>query len=159
MDNRHGTILQRVELELFRDNRKGKTIVFTNGCFDLLHRGHVGLLSTAREFGDLLVVGINSDDSLRRLKGPGRPLMTATDRGYILLQLRSVDYVTVFDEDTPLETIRLLRPDVLVKGAEYARKDIVGADVVENGGGRIERVEMLGSYSTRGLIERIQGMP
>jgi rfaE bifunctional protein nucleotidyltransferase chain/domain len=156
MDVENSRVLGSGELGRFREEHRSDRIVFTNGCFDLLHRGHVWLLGRAREFGDCLIVGINSDDSLRRLKGAPRPLMRQGDRAFILLQLRSVDYVTVFDEDTPLETIRKLKPDVLVKGAEYEKDEIVGGGFVESIGGRIERIEMLESYSTSGLIERIK---
>ncbi|MBN1163101.1 MAG: D-glycero-beta-D-manno-heptose 1-phosphate adenylyltransferase [Candidatus Krumholzibacteriota bacterium] len=156
MKNLESRILSREELAAFRERNRGAKIVFTNGCFDILHRGHVTLLKQAREFGDCLVVGLNADASVRRLKGPGRPLNRETDRIFVLLQLRSVDYVTVFGEDTPLETLRALRPDVLVKGDEYDREEIVGAELVEEGGGRVERIKMLGGYSTSGLIQRIR---
>ncbi|UCF06184.1 MAG: D-glycero-beta-D-manno-heptose 1-phosphate adenylyltransferase [bacterium] len=156
MDEANSRVLESEDLGRFREEHCTDRIVFTNGCFDLLHRGHVWLLGRAREFGSCLIVGINSDDSLRRLKGASRPLMHQDDRAFILLQLRSVDYVTVFDEDTPLETIRKLKPDVLVKGAEYEKDEIVGGDYVEALGGRVERIEMLESYSTSDLIERIK---
>ncbi len=151
-----GRFLAREELEGFRRENAGKRIVFTNGCFDLLHRGHVELLAKARSLGDLLVVGLNGDASVRRLKGAPRPYMGVSDRATILLALASVDCVTVFDEDTPLETIRALRPDVLVKGAEYGEGKIVGAEFVEAHGGRVERVAMVEGYSTTSLIERIR---
>jgi len=133
----------------------GRSIVFTNGCFDILHRGHVTLLDAARAMGDCLVVGINSDDSVRRLKGEGRPLSGQEDRAYVLLGLRSVDYVTVFDEDTPLEAIEALEPDVLVKGAEYGSGEIVGEDFVLSMGGRVERIEMVKGYSSSGMIKKM----
>ena len=133
----------------------GRTVVFTNGCFDILHRGHVTLLAAAKALGDCLVVGINSDDSVRRLKGESRPLNGQEDRAHVLLGLRSVDYVTVFDEDTPIETIEALEPDVLVKGAEYGSGEIVGEDFVLARGGRVERIEMVGGYSTSGIIENM----
>ena len=130
-------IVQREDLPRLRERHAGERIVFTNGCFDILHRGHVELLASARELGDLLVVGLNSDDSVRRLgKGDGRPFNRQDDRAYLLLMLRCVDRVTIFDEDTPLETIAALRPDVLAKGAEYAPGEIVGADIVAGPGGR-----------------------
>ncbi len=133
----------------------GRTVVFTNGCFDILHRGHVTLLAAAKALGDCLVVGINSDDSVRRLKGEGRPLSGQEDRAHVLLGLRSVDYVTVFDEDTPIETIEALEPDVLVKGAEYGSGEIVGEDFVLARGGRVERIEMVKGYSSSGIIEKM----
>lgn len=150
-------IIERDSLTDFRKRNAGIRIVFTNGCFDLLHRGHLELLNQARELGDCLVVGLNDDRSVGRLKGEGRPLMSEEDRAFMILQLRCVDYVTVFGEDTPLETIRALSPDILVKGAEYDRDDIVGADFVEKSGGRVERVEMVGGFSTSDLIRKIKG--
>jgi rfaE bifunctional protein nucleotidyltransferase chain/domain len=155
MSGRHGRVLERDELAVLRADHAGDRIVFTNGCFDILHRGHIELLGKARRLGDLLVVGINSDDSVRRLKGPSRPVMEAADRALILSGLRSVDYVTVFDEDTPLETIEALQPDVLVKGAEYAAGEIVGEEFVEGRGGTVVRMEMIEGYSTSALIGRI----
>lgn len=152
-----GGILFRDDLAVLRADRAGDRIVFTNGCFDILHRGHVELLAHARSLGDCLVVGINGDDSVRRLKGPDRPMMTAADRAFILSRLRSVDYVTVFGEDTPLETIAALRPDVLVKGAEYGAGAIVGEDLVRERGGSVVRYEMIEGYSTSALIARISG--
>lgn len=149
-------ILGLRELESFRREHGNEKIVFTNGCFDILHRGHVELLIEAKRHGDVLVVGINSDQSMHRLKGPSRPLVNEDDRAFLLLQLRPVDYVTVFGEDTPLETIRALQPDVLVKGDEYERETIVGADFVEQRGGTVVRVAMVGEYSTRGFIEKIR---
>jgi D-beta-D-heptose 7-phosphate kinase/D-beta-D-heptose 1-phosphate adenosyltransferase len=151
-----GRVLARGELDGFRREHREKRIVFTNGCFDILHPGHVDLLAKARALGDMLVVGLNDDDSVRRLKGEGRPFTGEGDRAEILLALVSVDFVTVFGEDTPLETIEALRPDVLVKGAEYAHGEIVGARFVEEHGGRVERVDMLPGYSTTAIVERIR---
>ena len=156
MNRPNDRIIARSDLEGFREAHRNERIVFTNGCFDLIHRGHVELLEKAKAFGELLVVGINSDDSVSRLKGSERPLMSVEDRAFILLQLRSIDFVTVFDEDTPLEAIEALHPDVLVKGAEYTIDKIVGADVVSKSGGRVERVEMVESYSTSDLINKIK---
>jgi len=155
MNNSSGRTIAREGLGDLRREMSGSTIVFTNGCFDIIHKGHVMLLDTARALGDCLVVGINSDDSVRRLKGEGRPLTGQDDRSFVLLGLRSVDYVTVFDEDTPIETIEALEPDVLVKGAEYGSGEIVGEDFVLARGGRVERIEMLGGYSTSGIIEKM----
>ncbi len=152
-------ILERKDLSAFRRSNPDKRIVFTNGCFDILHRGHVTLLKKARSLGDCLVVGVNTDASVRRLKGDSRPLVPEEDRVFVLLELRCVDHVTLFDEDTPLETIEELVPDVLVKGDEYAVEDIVGADFVEKNGGRVERVGMVGGLSTSGLIRRLRGDP
>ncbi len=132
----------------------GRRVVFTNGCFDLLHAGHVRLLEAARAQGDLLVVGLNSDASVRRLKGPSRPVLPEAERAEALRALESVDRVVVYEDDTPLATIQALVPDVLVKGADWAPGTIVGADVVEAAGGRVVRVELLAGRSTSGLIER-----
>ena len=131
----------------------GKKIVFTNGCFDVLHPGHIYLLRKAKELGDYLFVGLNSDESVKRLKGERRPIFKEEARKEILLALRFVDKVVIFDEDTPLELIKAVKPDFLVKGAEYAEEEIVGADFVQSYGGKIVRIEMLPEYSTTKLIE------
>ena len=156
MNDSSGRTIARGDLGVFRRENSGRSIVFTNGCFDILHRGHVSLLKQARAMGDCLVVGINSDDSVRRLKGEGRPLNGQEDRAEVLLALRSVDYVTIFGEDTPIETIEVLEPDVLVKGAEYGSGEIVGEDFVLGKGGRVERISMVKGYSTSGIIEKIE---
>ncbi|HET8643967.1 MAG TPA: D-glycero-beta-D-manno-heptose 1-phosphate adenylyltransferase [Vicinamibacteria bacterium] len=134
----------------------GRRVVFTNGCFDLLHPGHLALLERARAQGDLLVVGINSDRSVRQIKGPRRPLLPEGERAETLRALEAVDRVVVYDEPTPLELIQALRPDVLVKGADWAHDAIVGRDVVEQDGGRVVRVEILPGRSTTSLLERMQ---
>jgi D-beta-D-heptose 7-phosphate kinase/D-beta-D-heptose 1-phosphate adenosyltransferase len=134
----------------------GQAVVFTNGCFDLLHAGHVRLLEAARAEGDLLVVGLNSDASVRTLKGEGRPVLPAPERAETLLALEAVDAVIVYDEDTPLRVIEALRPDVLVKGADWALDAIVGRAEVEEAGGRVVRVELVPGRSTTRLVERIQ---
>jgi D-glycero-beta-D-manno-heptose 1-phosphate adenylyltransferase len=132
-------------------------LVFTNGVFDLLHPGHVELLEAARLEGAALVVGVNSDASVRRLgKSPERPVSNETARARVLAGLTAVDCVVQFDEDTPLALIQALEPDVLVKGADYARDDIVGADWVEARGGRVVRVALLADYSTSALVERLR---
>lgn len=135
--------------------RNGKQIVFTNGCFDILHRGHVEYLSAARALGDILVVGLNSDDSVRRLKGPGRPINPVEDRAAILDALRAVDFVTIFDEDTPYQLIEAIKPDVLVKGGDYTVETVVGADLVQARGGRVVIVPLLAGRSTSGLLARL----
>jgi rfaE bifunctional protein nucleotidyltransferase chain/domain len=133
------------------------TVVFTNGVFDLLHPGHVDLLESARAEGDALVVGLNSDASVRRLgKGPDRPLTDERSRARVLAGLAAVDCVVLFDEDTPLALIQALAPDVLVKGADYPRDRIVGADWVEAHGGRVVRVPLLPGFSTTALVERLR---
>lgn len=134
----------------------GRRVVFTNGCFDLLHAGHVHLLERARALGDFLVVALNSDASVRRLKGPERPVVGEADRVKILAALDAVDAVVVFDEDTPLAWIEALRPDVLVKGGDYSRSTIVGADLVLGYGGRVETVPLVGGRSTSAVVEALR---
>ena len=135
----------------------GGPVVFTNGVFDLLHRGHVAYLAAARAEGAALVVGVNTDASARRLgKGRDRPLIAERDRAYVVAGLASVDAVVLFEEDTPLDLIRRLEPDVLVKGADYALEEIVGADVVRERGGRVVRVPLEEGLSTTGLIEKVR---
>jgi rfaE bifunctional protein nucleotidyltransferase chain/domain len=135
---------------------RGQSVVFTNGCFDLLHAGHVRLLEAARAEGDVLVVGLNSDASVRALKGDGRPVLPAHERAETLLALEAVDAVIVYEEDTPQRVIQALLPDVLVKGADWALDAIVGRAEVEAAGGRVVRVELLPGRSTTRLVERIQ---
>lgn len=132
-----------------------RPVVFTNGCFDLLHVGHVRYLTTARDLGALLVVGLNSDESIRRIKGPLRPIVGQEQRAEVLSGLACVDYVTIFDEPDPLQLIQTLRPDVLVKGADWALADIIGADVVMSRGGRVERISIVPGASTTDIIEKI----
>jgi D-beta-D-heptose 7-phosphate kinase/D-beta-D-heptose 1-phosphate adenosyltransferase len=133
----------------------GRIVVFTNGCFDLIHRGHVEYLTKARAMGDLLVVGLNTDRSVRALKGPQRPLNREDDRARVLAALEMVDYVCLFDEDTPAELIAAVVPDVLVKGGDYGLDDIVGRDTVEAAGGKVVAVPLSEGFSTRGMIEKI----
>ena len=133
----------------------GETVVFTNGCFDLLHHGHVDILHKSKCLGDRLVVGLNSDASVKRLKGEKRPIVKEEDRAAILSALSSVDLVVLFDEDTPIELIRAVRPDILVKGADYKPHEVVGKEVVESYGGRVELVPLREGHSTSGIEERI----
>jgi D-beta-D-heptose 7-phosphate kinase/D-beta-D-heptose 1-phosphate adenosyltransferase len=137
------------------EKAKGKIVVFTNGCFDLLHAGHVKYLQKARSFGDLLVLGLNSDSSVRRLKGDKRPLINEAERGHILSALDCVDYVVIFQEDTPLKLIETLKPTVLVKGGDYTPDRVVGKEIVESWGGRVELVEFVDGKSTTNIIEKI----
>lgn len=137
--------------------QKGLRIGFTNGCFDLLHPGHIAILRGAAAACDRLVVGLNSDASVRRLKGPGRPIQSQAARAEVMGAIGVVDAVVVFDQDTPLELITHLMPDVLVKGADYAEDQIVGADVVRRNGGRVERVALVAGHSTTGLVARSRG--
>jgi len=144
--------------ELGRERRAwkaaGRAVVFTNGCFDLLHPGHIALLEEARRHGDVLVVGINSDASVRALKGPGRPLVPEGERTETLLALETVDRVLVYDEETPAAVIAALVPDVLVKGADWAIDAIVGRDVVEAAGGKVVRAQIVPGRSTTAILER-----
>ena len=135
----------------------GARVVFTNGCFDLLHAGHVALLEAARQEGDRLVVGLNSDASVRALKGPGRPVIADAERAEALFALEAVDRVVVYDEATPASVIEALLPDVLIKGADWAIDAIVGREVVEAAGGRVVRVPVLPNRSTSGLLTRLRG--
>lgn len=135
---------------------EGKKVVFTNGCFDLLHPGHVDLLERAADLGDELIVALNSDLSVRRLKGPERPVMKDENRAIMLAALQSVSAVVIFHEDTPLELITLVKPDVLVKGGDYTLSNIVGAEFVLNQGGRVEILKLLDNFSTSIIIETIK---
>lgn len=134
--------------------RKHKRVVFTNGCFDILHHGHVYYLEKARRLGDCLVVAVNSDRSVRKLKGRGRPINSERDRASVLAGLASVDMVTVFDDDTPLRLIRKVKPDVLVKGGDWSAQNIVGARDVKEWGGVVRRIKLLKGRSTTRIIHR-----
>jgi D-beta-D-heptose 7-phosphate kinase/D-beta-D-heptose 1-phosphate adenosyltransferase len=149
-------VLSRAALLARYGRPRDFTLVFTNGCFDLLHPGHVEYLHRARSLGDALVVGLNSDDSVRRLKGAGRPLVGERDRAGVLAGLASVDAVTLFAEDTPRELVAELLPDVLVKGGDYAPAQVVGAKEVEEAGGRVVIVPFVEGYSTTSLVDRIR---
>ena len=137
-------------------SNNGKKVVFTNGCFDLLHAGHVSYLQRARALGDMLVLGLNSDASVQRLKGPTRPLVQQDDRAVVMAALACIDYVVLFDEDTPLQLIETLRPDILVKGGDYTPETVVGREQVESWGGRVELIDFVAGKSTTGIVERIQ---
>jgi D-beta-D-heptose 7-phosphate kinase/D-beta-D-heptose 1-phosphate adenosyltransferase len=136
----------------------GKSVVFTNGVYDLLHPGHLRYLRAARAEGDALVVGVNSDRSVRAIRGPGRPIHPEDERAELIAALACVDAAVVFDEDTPHEIVTTLQPDVLVKGADWPADQIVGRDVVEARGGRVVRVEIQPGHSSTNLIQRIQGV-
>ena len=142
--------------ELRRVRRRGRRIVFTNGCFDLLHPGHTQLLERTKRLGDVLVVGLNSDRSVRMLKGARRPIVAARDSAALLAALESVDYIVVFDDRTPRRLIAAIQPDVLVKGADWSAGDIVGRDDVRRYGGRVVRVPLIKGYSTTRLLSRIR---
>jgi rfaE bifunctional protein nucleotidyltransferase chain/domain len=147
-------LIKRAECEsiLRRLKARGNKLVFTNGVFDVLHRGHVDYLAKAAACGDILVVGLNSDASVRRLKGPDRPIQRQSDRAAILLALRVVDYVVIFGEDTPVKLIRQVKPDVLAKGADYRITEIVGADFVRSYGGKVRRIRLTPGRSSSKII-------
>ena len=134
----------------------GQQVVLTNGCFDLLHAGHVQLLERAKQLGDLLIVAINSDTSVRKLKGAHRPIVKQQDRARLLAALESVDYVTIFNESTPRRLVARLKPQILIKGADWGASEIVGREIVEQNGGRVVRLPLLRGYSTTRFIERIR---
>jgi len=150
--------LEQLLARLESQRAAGKKIVFTNGCFDILHPGHVAYLEDARACGDLLVVGLNSDSSVRRIKGPQRPINRQEDRAIMLAGLASVDYVTFFEDDTPLELIKAVRPHVLVKGGDWTIENIVGADFVMSYGGEVYSLAFREGYSTTALIKRIKAL-
>ena len=135
-----------------------RRIAFTNGCFDILHAGHVSYLAQARSFADVLVVGLNTDNSVRRLKGKERPVIGESERAIVMNALRAVDYVTLFDEDTPLELITTIEPDVLVKGGDYVGQIVVGSDVVKQRGGEVHVVPFVPGNSTSEIIKRIRSL-
>ena len=149
-------IMDRATAARWRATVNG-AVVFTNGVFDLLHPGHVDVVDAARREGDVLVVGVNSDASVRRLKGPERPVRSEADRAFVLAALESVDVVVVFDEDTPFSLVQALQPDVIVKGGDYAAASIVGADIVATRGGRVVVVPIRVGQSTTSIIERLRG--
>lgn len=134
---------------------KNKKIIFTNGCFDILHPGHIHILSKAKSLGDILVVGLNSDLSVKKLKGDKRPLVSEDDRSRVLLSLRFVDYVIIFNELTPLKVIKKIKPDFLVKGGDYNENDIVGSDFVKAYGGQVEIIKFLDGYSSSNYIDNL----
>jgi rfaE bifunctional protein nucleotidyltransferase chain/domain len=138
---------------------RGRRVVFTNGVFDILHPGHVRYLQQARALGDALIVGLNADTSVRRNKGPARPINTETERAEVLAALECVDAVVVFSEETPADIIKAIHPDVLVKGADWAEDSIVGRDTVEAGGGRVVRVPIEQGFSTTEIIRKIRALP
>lgn len=135
-----------------------KTIVFTNGCFDILHPGHVYYLNHAKNMGDCLVVGLNTDASVKRIKGPKRPLVCEKDRARVLASLESVDYVVFFDDDTPQKLIEIVKPDILVKGGDYRKNEIAGADIVKAYGGEVATIDFLDGFSTTEMISKIKAL-
>lgn len=153
-----GSVYTLEDLKLRRSSWKseGKTVVFTNGVFDILHRGHVEYLNASKKLGDILIVGMNADASVKRIKGPLRPVVPESDRAYIISQLGCVDAVCLFEEDTPIRLISALVPDVLVKGADWAVENIVGKDVVEQSGGSVRTIEFVPDRSTTNIIETVK---
>lgn len=135
------------------ENRK---VVFTNGCFDIIHKGHVTYLNEAKSLGDHLIVGINSDDSVKRLKGKDRPVNNESDRAFVLDNLKSVDDVLIFNEDTPYDIIKEIIPDLLVKGGDWKEEDIVGSDIVKMNGGKVISLQFVNNYSTTNILEKIE---
>lgn len=147
-------IVTRNDWEKLKNHFQSKKIVFTNGCFDILHLGHVHYLSAAKDLGDILVIGLNSDDSVKRLKGENRPMNTQYARALLLAALQFVDFVIIFDEDTPLNLIQQITPHVLVKGGDYKIEDVVGAEWVMAHGGKVEIVDFVEGYSSTNLIKK-----
>lgn len=144
--------LLKIRIEL---KKQGKKVVFTNGCFDILHRGHIECLRKARSFGDILIVALNSDSSVRKIKGEKRPILSQNDRAEIIASLEMVDYVLIFNQETPQKIVAHLVPDVLVKGGDYTKDDIVGKDIVESSGGRVIKVKQIPGRSTKDIIRKI----
>ncbi len=140
---------------LVNDKKEGKKIVFTNGCFDILHRGHIEYLAQAADLADLMIIGLNTDNSVSRLKGEDRPLQDETSRAISMAALQYVDYVVLFDEETPLNLIKNIKPDVLVKGSDYKIEDIVGYDILQQYGGEIKTIDFVDGYSTTKIVDKI----
>ena len=151
-------ILDKEGLEKWLEDcrKNGKKIVFSNGCFDILHRGHVEYLSKAAAYGDVMIIGLNTDASVRRLKGPSRPVNDEKARAFVLAGLECVTAVVLFDEDTPYNLIKTVQPDVLVKGSDYKPEDIVGYDIVTAKGGKVVTVDLVEGFSTTGIINKIK---
>jgi D-beta-D-heptose 7-phosphate kinase/D-beta-D-heptose 1-phosphate adenosyltransferase len=145
-------LIQNVEML----KNQNKTIVFTNGCFDILHAGHVKYLQQAKAQGDFLIVGLNSDLSVSSIKGPKRPIVNETHRAYVLSGLACVDFITIFEEPDPFNVIQHVRPNILVKGADWAENDIIGSDIVKSSGGQVKRIHLVPDISTTEIINRIK---
>ncbi|RKY54863.1 MAG: D-glycero-beta-D-manno-heptose 1-phosphate adenylyltransferase [Candidatus Neomarinimicrobiota bacterium] len=157
MRNVSKKLLSRAEVSAVSNSLKqdGKKVVFTNGCFDILHVGHIELLESAKSLGDILVVGLNSDDSVKRLKGTGRPINSVRERVRILSALEFVDYVVIFNEDTPYKLLQEVKPDFLIKGGDYSLDEIVGRNIVESYGGKVKVIQLLKGKSTTDIINKI----
>jgi len=150
-------LVERNEIKSITEKLKsdGNKIVFTNGCFDILHAGHVSYLKQAKEEGDILIMGLNSDSSVKRLKGNNRPINSEEDRALVLSALRYIDYVVIFEEDTPLNLIEIVQPDIIIKGGDYKPEDVVGKDVVEANGGKVVIIKFLEGRSTTNTINKM----
>jgi len=155
---RHSISLQQAKKQVRQWKNEGRKIVFTNGCFDLLHPGHIAYLDRAAELGDVLIIGLNDDDSIRRLKGESRPIIPLQDRAIMLAALRAVDLVVPFAEDTPLNLITTMMPDILIKGGDYQPDDIVGAKEIRQSGGEVIVMPFIDGHSSTNLIQRIQAI-
>lgn len=151
-------ILEELKVIAAEARDGGKSVVFTNGCFDLLHRGHVHLLREAKACGDLLIAGVNSDKSIKQIKGPTRPVLPELDRSELLAAMEMVDYVVLFDEPDPYELVSAIRPDVLVKGGDWSSEKIIGAGLVKEAGGRVVVIPYIKGFSTTEIIERIKNL-
>ena len=145
-------------IEISALKNAGKKIVFTNGCFDILHAGHVFYLNHSKALGDILIIGLNSDESVRRLKGVERPVVNQEDSALIVDSLKAVDYVIIFDDDTPFNLINNIKPDILVKGGDYQIENIVGADIVQQSGGIVKTIPFVEGKSTTGLLSKIKNL-
>ena len=150
-------ILSRASMKFMREKFKeeNKKVVFTNGVFDIIHSGHIDYLIKAKALGDILIIGLNSDSSVKRIKGEKRPIINQSDRAFVLSNLKPVDYVVLFEEDTPLEIIKAIVPDVLVKGADWSLDKIVGSDVVLNNGGEVKNISFVNDQSTSRIVDLI----
>jgi len=153
-------IIKIDEFISIRENirKDGKSLVFTNGCFDIIHRGHVEYLNQAKSLGDYLIIGVNSDNSVKKLKGKFRPINKENDRAFVLDNLKAVDFVIIFNEDTPYEIIKKTLPDFLVKGGDWKEEDIVGADIVKSNGGKVLSLKFIKNYSTTSIINELNDL-
>lgn len=150
-------ILKLPEFKILREEirRKNTKLVFTNGCFDILHKGHISYLIEAKSLGDYLIIGVNSDSSVKKLKGNSRPINNENDRAFLLDNIKAVDFVIIFNEDTPYEIIKEILPDYLVKGGDWKEKDIVGSDIVTANGGKVVSLQFVKDYSTTEILKKI----
>ena len=148
-------LIKKEELNILLENLKGKKIVFTNGCFDILHIGHAKYLKESKKFGDILIVGVNSDSSVKKLKGPNRPINNEIDRALLLNELKSVDYVVIFEEESPINLLNIIKPDIYTKGADYTLETLPEAPTVLKNGGRVEFIKFVEGKSTTNVVKNI----